>query len=161
MYFVACGVGKGEFGARFQNSPWAVTSAFVPMKSGAAYGWIDCNASTATCIGLVSKLAAVLVLGAAMTAMKFKGITSTIVVDEIPNGFLDPHSGSVADVPAVSPSNTVFVLFTSGFSGEPKGAPSQHFFMVSSSHIHGKAQWVGPNTKVYQICGIHFRRYHR
>lgn len=157
MHLVARGIGKGDLVAMcFQKSPWAVVSALAVMKSGAAYGWIDCDAPTDRCTAFVSKLAAVLVLGDAMTTVKFQGIASTLVVDEMSDSLLHPHFSPVAELPTVSPLDTAFVLFTSGSSGEPKGASIQHFAMVSSSHAHGKAQSVGHDTRVYQFAAYTF-----
>lgn len=158
LHLISLGIGKGKFVALcFQKSPWAVVAALATMKTGAAYGWIDFDAPTDRCNAIVSKLAAVLVLGDAVTTPKFEGISPTFVVEEISDSLCQSNAMvATTDLPDVSPSDTAFVLFTSGSSGEPKGAAIQHFAMASSSFAHGRAQSVGPGSRVFQFAAFTF-----
>ena len=155
-YLKTFSVNQGCFVALcFSKSVWAIISALAVLKTGAAYAWIDISTTREQRKKLIAKLGAVAVLVDNEIAPMFESLCSNIIpIDKDRYSYWSSHP-LVAESD-VQPSDPAFNLFTSGSSGEPKGAVIQHFVMVSSSEAHGRALGVGPHSRVYQFAAYTF-----
>ncbi|KAJ5210468.1 AMP-dependent synthetase/ligase [Penicillium cf. griseofulvum] len=60
------------------------------------------------------------------------------------------------DLPTVSPKDTVYISFTSGTTGEPKGACISHTNVRSAVHHQGKALGFYPESRVFDFAPYSF-----
>ena len=57
---------------------------------------------------------------------------------------------------SAQPHNPCCVIYTSGSTGKPKGVVLEHRALVTSSHAHGTALEVGPDTRFLQFASYTF-----
>ena len=73
----------------------------------------------------------------------------TVVVDD---SFKCKRSMSPMPSVKVSPQSPAFVLFTSGSTGQPKGAVQEHASVCTISKAYGEALYVDHNSRVLQFA---------
>ena len=55
-----------------------------------------------------------------------------------------------------SPTDPVYIVFTSGSSGKPKGIVIEHSAFATSAYAHAKALYILPNSRVLQFASYSF-----
>ncbi|KAF3395821.1 Nonribosomal peptide synthase roqA [Penicillium rolfsii] len=151
------GVGPGLFVPLcYHKSRWATVAALGVLKAGGAYVFLDpshplrrnksvCNA-TASRIALCSSELAPLMESLNQHA---------VVIDSswVSKGCdMNPAITS----PACNPSSAMYIVFTSGSTGEPKGIVTEHGAFFSKAQANGRALSLGSQTKMLQFASYTF-----
>lgn len=111
----------------FEKSAWAVVAMLSVVKSGGAFVHIDPNGAPNRTESVIKQTKSRLGLASTAQHDKLVSFVETIVivnklsVEELP-------SQTECDAPQISvdPSNILYVIFTSGTTGTPKGVVIQH-----------------------------------
>ncbi|KAI8952013.1 acetyl-CoA synthetase-like protein [Xylaria longipes] len=158
-HLVHLGVGRGEIVPVYSEKSLLVPISIVGiMKAGGAGVMIDCAQPVERINSVFSQVKAMAVLVStktAATAARCSGIR-LITVDQ---GFLDklPHPEQGLSLRSqVSPSDLLYVSFTSGSTGEPKGAMITHTCFSSSIKHQQAALGFKAGCRVYDFASYSF-----
>lgn len=144
----------------FDKSRWAVVAQLGVLKSGGAYFFINpsnpvqyslglgssLNSLVAVCSRKYSSLAKELSCEAIAIGDEVRELLESIPVDD------EPGSPTVN----ISTSNAMYITFTSGTTGVPKGIITEHSAFYSMAMANGKALQIGPATRVLQFASYSF-----
>ena len=139
----------------FDKSKYYVVACFAILKAGAAFVPLDPQFPLARLQSLAQKVDAKVLLCSLKHANMLESVASTIlsVDDEIFNGL--PVAPQYRKSRA-SPWNKAYMIFTSGTTGEPKGAVIEHGALLSSASAHGPAMLMDSNTRALQFAASTF-----
>lgn len=139
----------------FEKSKWVAAGMLAVLKSGRAFTLIDpslpqtriaqiCRQTSATFV-LTSKLH----LGTMNTV-----VDQCILIDD--DAFRSFPGAEDWIKPAINPRDLAYVLFTSGSTGEPKGAMIEHQAFVSRVFECGRALGINSDTRSLQFASYAF-----
>ncbi|RDW58724.1 hypothetical protein BP6252_13200 [Coleophoma cylindrospora] len=139
----------------FEKSMWAIVAMLSILKAGGACVPLDPAHPPARRQVILDDLKASVVLTSLMHQNLFtESALVSVVVDSVFLGMLG--SVEATTLPSASPGNAVFVVFTSGSTGQPKGIVIEHRAMCTSARDHGIAMRFTPRSRVLQFAAYTF-----
>ncbi|KAJ4116109.1 Nonribosomal peptide synthetase 4 [Fusarium equiseti] len=149
------GIGPGEFvPICFDKSKWTVVAMLAILKAGGIFVPLDPTQPLLRLQALSLKVEAKTILCSSQHQTMLEGVAPELIpIDtELFEG-LDEHSGEVA---CGAWNDGAYMIFTSGTTGEPKGALIQHGALMSSALAHGPAMMMDNNTRSLQFAASTF-----
>ena len=152
---VACGITKETFvPICFDKSKWTIVAMLAVLKAGGIFVPLDPTHPVPRLQALVHKVGAHLVLCSPNHVGTLETVAHTLIpVDD--HLFSDlPHKSE--EVNNLSHTTGAYMIFTSGTTGEPKGALIEHGALLSSALAHGPAMMMDRNTRSLQFAASTF-----
>ncbi|KAM0548792.1 hypothetical protein ACHAPJ_009789 [Fusarium lateritium] len=138
----------------FDKSKWTVVAMLAILKAGGVFVPLDPTQPLLRLQALASKVHAKIILCSPHHQDMLKSVASELIsVDDRLFVELAEHSG---EVDCASWDNGAYMIFTSGTTGEPKGALIQHRALMSSALAHGPAMMMDSNTRSLQFAASTF-----
>ncbi|KAJ5301533.1 hypothetical protein N7508_006396 [Penicillium antarcticum] len=144
----------------FDKSKWAVIALLSVLKAGGAYFFLNsCNPIQYN-LGLCSSLSPEIVLCSPNHSTLAKFIADKVVeVGDEPCELLKSlpvDKKTSLFTKETCPSNAMYITFTSGTTGVPKGITTEHSAFYSMAMANGKALQVSPATRMLQFASYTF-----
>ncbi|KAI1016035.1 hypothetical protein LB504_009285 [Fusarium proliferatum] len=151
----ASGVGPEVFvPICFDKSKWVVVSMLAILKAGGIFVPLDPSQPLLRLQSLAQKVEARTVLCSPQHQRMLESVAPELIpVDEQLFTELPDQSD---EVDCGSWQNGAYMIFTSGTTGEPKGALIQHGALMSSALAHGPAMMMDSNTRSFQFAASTF-----
>ncbi|KAG9529480.1 nonribosomal peptide synthase 11, partial [Aureobasidium melanogenum] len=145
----------------FEKSMWVPVAQFAVMKAGAASVVIDPSQAKERVKKIIDVVGPGLVLFGPATASLASSVAqrqSFMVHWETVSALRDPNDDDDFDtaLPAVKPSDLLYVVFTSGTTGNPKGAAITHSNFTSAIRHQNKYLNFKPMARVAGFCSYAF-----
>ncbi|OHF03962.1 peptide synthetase [Colletotrichum orchidophilum] len=141
----------------FEKSLWAVVSMLAVAKSGAAFVHIDPNGASKRNQSVIKQTRARIGLSSPKHSDKLKGLVETlVVVDKTFTESLLSSSDSDSLSRGVTPLNTLYIIFTSGTTGTPKGVVIQHKSFCSAAASNRSWLQINADSRVLQFTNFCF-----
>lgn len=143
----------------FEKSVWMPVAVFAVMKAGAASVALDTSLPPSRLESIVSQLSAKAILTSKSCAKLAADITNALVIkvdDESTNCELLHGSTSISEAPTVSPSSPLYIVFTSGSTGAPKGAIVTHANFCSAIQYHQSQLGFEKSSRVFDYTSYAF-----
>jgi non-ribosomal peptide synthetase component F len=144
----------------FEKSKWAVVAQLAVLKAGGAYFFINPSHPLQYSQSLSSPLNPLVALCSSENSYIAKELACQAIVigdgvrellESIP---LDDQPGS--PTVSVSTSNAMYVTFTSGTTGQPKGITTEHSAFYCMAVANAKALKIDTTTKMLQFASYSF-----
>ncbi|KAM7216818.1 hypothetical protein V8F06_007795 [Rhypophila decipiens] len=137
----------------FEKSAWAIVTMLGILKAGGAFVPLDPSWPRSRLEHIVTKSQANLIVTSPKMASVCRGLVDDLLVLD---GFnQEPELELVPEV-EVSSDNLAYVLFTSGTTGQPKGALIEHENLSTSTIGIGGFAHMGPDTRIFQFTSYGF-----
>lgn len=151
------GIGPGsKVPLFFTKSKWAIVATLATIKSGAAFVPCDPYHPRSRLLSLIEQVNAQLILCSGdvrQSCLDLFPCGKTIVVGE---SEMEPLPMLTDIVSSVSPVDPLYICFTSGTTGTPKGTIVTHEAYCSGARDHGKALHFGPTSRFLQFASYSF-----
>ncbi|MCJ1278461.1 hypothetical protein MMC21_006278 [Puttea exsequens] len=137
----------------FEKSLWTVVAILSVMKSGGCFVPLDPSHPKSRLARIIEQAQAPLVLTSTLHASWFP---NAFEVSESAIGQLASPPAETFNSPDVQPSNSIYMMFTSGSSGQPKGVVIEHQAFSSGSKYRRHLLQLGPSSRVLQFSSYSF-----
>lgn len=138
----------------FDKSKWTVVAMLAVLKAGGIFVPLDPTHPLPRLRALADKVKATTILCSPQHQAMLESVaTELITVDDQLFTCLPEHNG---DVNFGSFNNGAYMIFTSGTTGEPKGALIEHGALLSSALAHGSAMMMDHNTRSLHFAASTF-----
>jgi amino acid adenylation domain-containing protein len=157
-HLVALGAGHGTIiPLVFEKSLWYPVAALGVMRAGAACVAMDSTQPEARLRSIVKQVNPKLVLSSATNEALASIISNTdvIVVDRAHILEFPPGSTAVS-LPKVRASDVLYVVFTSGSTGVPKGVVTTHENFASAATHQAEILHIKRGTRVFDFVSYNF-----
>lgn len=145
----------------FEKSMWMPVTQFAVMKAGAASVVIDPSQTKERIKMMIETVRSELILCAPSTVSLISLTTGRepfVVQDETISNFAEQgdDGGFETILPLVKPSDLLYVVFTSGTTGNPKGATITHSNFTSAVKLQKDLLHFKPTARVANFCSYAF-----
>ncbi|KAK2062054.1 amino acid adenylation [Colletotrichum caudatum] len=141
----------------FEKSKWAVVSMLAVLRAGACFVMLDPTHPNARVIAIAEEVEAEVLLCSPLTQPKFEAIRERVFVVESDSAKVLPPTDPTQPVcSTVTPDNAMYVVFTSGTTGAPKGSITSHRAYCTGFREHAWAIEVGPESRTLQFSAYSF-----
>ena len=156
QHLVDLGVGAEVFVPLcFDKSKWTIVAILGVLKAGGAFVPLDPSHPVPRLQALVHKVEATVVLCSPRHANMLGPIVNRVV--PVDGQSIEKLCRPLDDnVIRASAHNRAYMIFTSGTTGEPKGALIEHGAILSSARAHGPAMMMNSETRALQFAASTF-----
>ena len=139
----------------FEKSVWVTVGILAVLLTGAGFCPLDATQPDARLERLVSRLNAKICVCSRKYRQKLSAVIDEVVLLDAET-MEDLPDNSLGERAHVVPSDVLYVLWTSGSTGEPKGVVIEHRAYCSGAKAHAPAQHLQPNSRVLQYSSYVF-----
>ncbi|RAL12432.1 putative nonribosomal peptide synthase [Aspergillus homomorphus CBS 101889] len=144
----------------FPKSKWTCVAMLGIIKAGCAVVALDTTQPDARLRSIVQQIQPKLLIASASQRTKAAQLTDAPIL-QLDDSLFEtlprlPDLEWQLKLPAVSPSHIVYISFTSGTTGQPKGACISHANVRSTVHYQGKALGFEPTSRVLDFAPYAF-----
>ncbi|KAJ0280304.1 NRPS [Colletotrichum noveboracense] len=141
----------------FEKSKWAVVAMLAVLRAGACFVMLDPTHPDARVLSIAEEVETEVLLCSPLTEPKFEAIKEKVLVIESNLAYGLPSTDpSLPVCPEVTPDNAMYVVFTSGTTGAPKGSITSHRAYCTGFQEHAWAIEVGPESRTLQFSAYSF-----
>ncbi|KAB8232042.1 uncharacterized protein BDW43DRAFT_280198 [Aspergillus alliaceus] len=143
----------------FDKSRWVVVAMLGVIKAGGAFVLLDASLPLKRIQFIVGEVnASIIVASTQYTARAAELVPQVVVLND---RLFDPtklsgNDESLNSLPLASPSNAVYVMFTSGSTGQPKGVVIEHSAFTTNSMAYAKSLALTSHCRVLQFASYTF-----
>lgn len=145
----------------FEPSKWTSVAVLAVMKAGRAFLLLDSGHPTQRLREICQIVEPAVILSSKSMATRATSLApvTIITVDGDPTAW-NKRQSCILDGPttgtAVTPDDCVYVVFTSGSTGQPKGIMISHRAFSSMAMAYSRAMGVGPETRGFSFASYAF-----
>lgn len=138
----------------FEKSSLPVVAMLAIMKAGGTCVPLDISFPLDRVQSIVQRCQPAALICSRKQAAAFQdlGLTNVLILDHDVLAELPAVSGPASSL--AKPTDSCYILFTSGSTGVPKGCVWEHRTLSSSTSAHGKAMLIGPTSRVFQFSAF-------
>ncbi|KAI9369299.1 hypothetical protein BJX61DRAFT_545716 [Aspergillus egyptiacus] len=138
----------------FEKSVWTPVAVMGVMKTGAASVILDVTLPKQRLLSIIDQVGPAIMLTSTVTFSMARDIFAgpTVCVDTLEETDQPPRT----HLPTVDPSNTLYVVFTSGSTGKSKGAMISHTNFSSGIKYQIKRLGHCPSSRVFDFVSYSF-----
>lgn len=143
----------------FDKSRWTIVTMLAVVKCGGGCVMLNPDHPISRLEGVIADTASPVVLASPERTGLFDSVVATTVVgiSEALICSLSTLTETPLRLPLIQPTNPIFVIFTSGSSGKPKGIIVQHNSVCTVAIQHGEGLgFTGPDQRVLQFASFSF-----
>ncbi|KAL3421010.1 non-ribosomal peptide synthetase protein [Phlyctema vagabunda] len=139
----------------FEKSLWAIVGILAIIKAGGVYVALDPSHPTERIQAIVEDVKATIILCSAANAKRCKRMVDSVYIvnqlalDNLPEAGVQPQS-------LVTSQNALYIQFTSGTTGKPKGAVIEHGSYCTAFYGHQKVTEIHSMSRVLQFASYSF-----
>jgi non-ribosomal peptide synthetase component F len=155
-HLLAQGIGQGStLGVCLPRSFELIIAILATWKSGAVYLPLDPSYPRDRLLFMVEESATALVLTDSSVAGLLRGSSAPLLVWDEEQPVIDGRPSSVTGV-TVEAGDLAYVMYTSGSTGQPKGAMIEHRGLSNVAHAQMAMFESGCRTRVLQFASMSF-----
>ncbi|KAH8889973.1 putative nonribosomal peptide synthase [Thozetella sp. PMI_491] len=157
-WLIGAGLGPGMIvPLYFEKSMWVPVSVLAVLKAGAACVALDATLPINRLQGIVQQVSPIVVLNsrACENLAPMVASVATFTVDASSLDML-VGQGREEPFPSIDPSSPLYVVFTSGSTGLPKGAIITHQNFCSAIEYHQEPLGFDPSSRVFDFTSYAF-----
>ncbi|KAI0867493.1 hypothetical protein GGS24DRAFT_507771 [Hypoxylon argillaceum] len=139
----------------FEKSKWVVAAVLGVLKAGRAYTLVDPASPRARIAQICRQTSATVALTSRLHRDTMDALVDLCVVIDDDTFRLFPYDERWVQ-PTVNPRDLAYALFTSGSTGEPKGALIEHRGFASCAVDFGPALGIDEDTRALQFASYAF-----
>ncbi|OCK74798.1 acetyl-CoA synthetase-like protein [Lepidopterella palustris CBS 459.81] len=157
VHLTARGIGEGSIVPLcFEKSAWTIVAMLAVIKTGGAFNLLDAAQPETRLRGIVQQIEARLMIASPLQYnLAIKLAPEVVLLSREHIDALPAYGSTQVVFPRVQPDATVFLVFTSGSTGLPKGVMSSHRSFVSGVHYR-RAILEGLNPRVFDFASYNF-----
>ncbi|KAF5632266.1 non-ribosomal peptide synthetase [Fusarium tjaetaba] len=138
----------------FDKSKWVIVSMLAILKAGGIFVPLDPSQPLLRLQSLAQKVEAKTILCSPQHQRMLESVAPELIpVDE---QLFSQLPYQIDEIDCGSWRNGAYMIFTSGTTGEPKGALIEHGALMSSALAHGPAMMMDSNTRSFQFAASTF-----
>ncbi|KAI9038017.1 uncharacterized protein KD926_011355 [Aspergillus affinis] len=141
-----------------ERSKWVLVAILAVAKAGAAFVLLDPSHPPSRLRAICDDVrAATIISSEALFPISEQLVPSVIVVgNNAASATTFAANGTAAPVTTVRPSNSLYAVFTSGSTGNPKGVVIEHSTYCTSARAHGGIIAISPTSRVLSFSSFAF-----
>ncbi|TLD11150.1 hypothetical protein PgNI_05487 [Pyricularia grisea] len=160
LYLVSLGVGPGTtVPLCFEKSMWYPVAALAVMRAGAACLAMDSTQPEARLRSIVQQVNPTLILSSTSTEELASRLSSARVLSVDENTMQQFHFSNLdrnLSLPKTSPTDVLYIVFTSGSTGVPKGIVTTHQNFASAATHQAEILHIRRGTRVFDFVSYNF-----
>jgi amino acid adenylation domain-containing protein len=135
----------------FSKSLWTTVAMLGVAMAGGAFVLLESSYPPSRLASICDHLEAPLIICSGDNEeLSHKLASVVVVIDKAHTEFLWNQRAHSRELPQVQPSNALYIVFTSGSSGIPKGVVIEHRSFCSSALAHNPPFRLGPSSRMIQ-----------
>ncbi|PNP39580.1 hypothetical protein TGAMA5MH_08599 [Trichoderma gamsii] len=141
-----------------EKSAITIVSMIAILKAGCAFTALDVSHPTKRLLEIIEDVKAPVLLLSTEQIPRFKTIAGLRIIEIFNKMFigLDSVNVSYTTLVTASPSDLMYVIFTSGSTARPKGVMIEHRAWLTSAFAYGEDQELSSSSRVLQFASYAF-----
>lgn len=142
-----------------EKSMWTAVATLAVLKAGGAFVLLDTSLPSSRLQSIVEQTKSNVLVASSDTKLLVESLASTIILVGADNGLMqtsDPTTGNDTPILKVQPSDTLYVVFTSGTTGVPKGVMVTHKAFASAIHHQAERLQFNSSARVFDYASYAF-----
>lgn len=137
-----------------EKSMWTAVTALAVLKAGCAFVLLDTSLPTGRLRSIVEQTQSKFLLASSGTRLLAESLAKRVILADNVNGFRRPSNPTLEK--DISPSNVLYVVFTSGTTGVPKGVMVPHKAFATAILYQAERLQFKPATRVFDYASYAF-----
>jgi amino acid adenylation domain-containing protein/thioester reductase-like protein len=140
----------------FEKSKWVPVAILAVMKAGGASVALDSTLPQSRVESIVDQVLPVVILSSKSCAHLARHVSDALVITVDDDLDALNFSQPPLQMPEVDPSSNLYIVFTSGSTGVPKGATVTHTNFCSAAVHQQERLGFGPSSRVFDYTSYSF-----